>query len=449
MKIRRILSVFLLTVLMVSLMLTPQAYALPALEIKAKAAVLVDADAGRIIFGQNEQEREYPASITKVMTALLTLEAVDAGKLSLDQPITASAVVNDQDPEGSSAGIEEGEVLTVEQLLYCLLLVSANEAADILAETVSGSREAFVELMNQRAQELGCTGTHFANTNGLHDVNHYTTAYDIYLFFREAMKHETFMTITGSVAYEVPATNKSEARELHTTNSLLSNWRILDYLYDGVDCGKTGSTPEAGYCLVSSCLRDGKRLVAVVLGAEGEGTRIESFSESARLYDYGYNNFSKQLVVSTEDVFRQPVALSKETDCVMLYPAENAEAFLPSDVTKDQLEQTVTLKNEVADAPITRGQEMGTLTISYNGQVCVTVPLLAQADVSASRFLVAKAAVEEFLSRTIVKVALVVLVLLVILLVLWAKVFRRNRRYGSRNGRRYRSSSYRGGRRGR
>lgn len=433
MKIRRILSVFLLTVLMVSLMLTPQAYALPALEIKAKAAVLVDADEGRIIFGQNEQEREYPASITKVMTALLTLEAVDAGKLSLDQPITASAVVNDQDPEGSSAGIEEGEVLT----------------ADILAETVSGSREAFVELMNQRAQELGCTGTHFANTNGLHDVNHYTTAYDIYLFFREAMKHETFMTITGSVAYEVPATNKSEARELHTTNSLLSNWRILDYLYDGVDCGKTGSTPEAGYCLVSSCLRDGKRLVAVVLGAEGEGTHIESFSESARLYDYGYNNFSKQLVVSTEDVFRQPVALSKETDCVMLYPAENAEAFLPSDVTKDQLEQTVTLKNEVADAPITRGQEMGTLTISYNGQVCVTVPLLAQADVSASRFLVAKAAVEEFLSRTIVKVALVVLVLLVILLVLWAKVFRRNRRYGSRSGRRYRSSSYRGGRRGR
>ena len=470
MKIRRILSVFLLTVLMVSLMLTPQAYALPALEIKAKAAVLVDADEGRIIFGQNEQEREYPASITKVMTALLTLEAVDAGKLSLDQPITASAVVNDQDPEGSSAGIEEGEVL------YCLLLVSANEAADILAETVSGSREAFVELMNQRAQELGCTGTHFANTNGLHDVNHYTTAYDIYLFFREAMKHETFMTITGSVAYEVPATNKSEARELHTTNSLLSNWRILDYLYDGVDCGKTGSTPEAGYCLVSSCLRAGKRLVAVVLGAEGEGTHIESFSESARLYDYGYNNFSKQLVVSTEDVFRQPVALSKQTGCVMLYPAENAEAFLrsevtkdrleqtgcvmlypaenaeaflPSDVTKDQLEQTVTLKNEVADAHITRGQEMGTLTISYNGQVCVTVPLLAQADVSASRFLVAKAAVEEFLSRTIVKVALVVLVLLVILLVLWAKVFRRNRRYGSRSGRRYRSSSYRGGRRGR
>ena len=447
MKIRRILSVFLLTVLMVSLMLTPQAYALPALEIKAKAAVLVDADEGRIIFGQNEQEREYPASITKVMTALLTLEAVDAGKLSLDQPITASAVVNDQDPEGSSAGIEEGEVLTVEQLLYCLLLVSANEAADILAETVSGSREAFVELMNQRAQELGCTGTHFANTNGLHDVNHYTTAYDIYLFFREAMKHETFMTITGSVAYEVPATNKSEARELHTTNSLLSNWRILDYLYDGVDCGKTGSTPEAGYCLVSSCLRDGKRLVAVVLGAEGEGTHIESFSESARLYDYGYNNFSKQLVVSTEDVFRQPVALSKQTDTVMLYPAQSAEAFLPKDAKDEDIRKTVDLKEDVVNAPITAGQELGTLTITYNDQVCAQVPLLAQADVSASRFLVAKAAVEAFFAKTWVKLALVAIVVLVIVFVLWLKLGRRSRRYGSRGGKRRQQRAYRGRRR--
>ena len=415
------------------------------IELASEAAILMDAGTGQILYAKNARERLYPASITKVMTGLLALEVLDAGQM-----LTVSQETVNQVPRTSShISLQPGEELTVADAMYALAISSANDAANVLAEGVSGSIEAFAQRMNERSAELGALDTHFVNPNGLPNSEHYTTAYDIYLFFREAMKHETFMTITGSVAYEVPATNKSEARELHTTNSLLSNWRILDYLYDGVDCGKTGSTPEAGYCLVSSCLRDGKRLVAVVLGAEGEGTHIESFSESARLYDYGYNNFSKQMVVSTEDVFRQPVALSKETDCVMLYPAENAEAFLPSDVTKDQLEQTVTLKNEVADAPITRGQEMGTLTISYNGQVCVTVPLLAQADVSASRFLVAKAAVEEFLSRTIVKVALVVLVLLVILLVLWAKVFRRNRRYGSRSGRRYRSSSYRGGRRGR
>ena len=318
MKIRRILSVFLLTVLMVSLMLTPQAYALPALEIKAKAAVLVDADEGRIIFGQNEQEREYPASFTKVMTALLTLEAVDAGKLSLDQPITASAVVNDQDPEGSSAGIEEGEVLTVEQLLYCLLLVSANEAACILAETVSGSQDAFVALMNQRAQELGCTGTHFVNPNGLHDPNHYSTAWDIYLITREAMKNETFMKICGTAAYVVPATNKSEERELYTTNSLISNWRIMGYQYDGADGIKTGSTEESGYCLLSTAKRSGRRLVAVVLGCKGSGATVESFSETAKLYNWAYNNFSMRQVAATDELYRQPVALSKETDCVML-----------------------------------------------------------------------------------------------------------------------------------
>ena len=449
MKIRRFLSVFLLTLLLTGLFCVPQASAVDLPQVNAKAALLMDYESGRMLYGLNERDTEYPASITKVMTALLTLEAVDQGVLTLDQQVAAPSLVNDMDPTGSSADIKEGEVLTVEQLLYCMMLVSANEAACILAETVAGSQDAFVALMNQRAQELGCTGTHFVNPNGLHDPNHYSTAWDIYLFTREAMKNETFMKICSTASYVVPATNMSEERELYTTNSLISNWRIMGYQYDGADGIKTGSTEESGYCLVSSAKRSGRRLVAVVLGAEGEGTHIESFSESARLYDYGYNNFSKQLVVSTEDVFRQPVALSKETDCVMLYPAENAEAFLPSDVTKDQLEQTVTLKNEVADAPITRGQEMGTLTISYNGQVCVTVPLLAQADVSASRFLVAKAAVEEFLSRTIVKVALVVLVLLVILLVLWAKVFRRNRRYGSRSGRRYRSSSYRGGRRGR
>ena len=136
---------------------------------------------------------------------------MDQGVLTLDQPVTAPSLVNDMDPTGSSADIKEGEVLTVEQLLYCMMLVSANEAACILAETVAGSQDAFVALMNQRAQELGCTGTHFVNPNGLHDPNHYSTAWDIYLFTREAMKNETFMKICGTASYVVPATNMSES----------------------------------------------------------------------------------------------------------------------------------------------------------------------------------------------------------------------------------------------
>ena len=225
MKIRRFLSVFLLTLLLTGLFCVPQASAVDLPQVNAKAALLMDYESGRMLYGLNERDTEYPASITKVMTALLTLEAVDQGVLTLDQQVAAPSLVNDMDPTGSSADIKEGEVLTVEQLLYCMMLVSANEAACILAETVAGSQDAFVALMNQRAQELGCTGTHFVNPNGLHDPNHYSTAWDIYLFTREAMKNETFMKICGTASYVVPATNMSEERELYTTNSLISNWR--------------------------------------------------------------------------------------------------------------------------------------------------------------------------------------------------------------------------------
>ena len=413
MKIRRFLSVFLLTLLLTGLFCVPQASAVEMPQVNAKAALLMDYESGRMLYGLNEKDTEYPASITKVMTALLTLEAVDQGVLTLDQPVTAPSLVNDMDPTGSSADIKEGEVLTVEQLLYCMMLVSANEAACILAETVSGSQDAFVALMNQRAQELGCTGTHFVNPNGLHDPNHYSTAWDIYLITREAMKNETFMKICGTAAYVVPATNKSEERELYTTNSLISNWRIMGYQYDGADGIKTGSTEESGYCLLSTAKRSGRRLVAVVLGCKGSGATVESFSETAKLYNWAYNNFSMRQVAATDELYRQPVALSKQTDTVMLYPAQSAEAFLPKDAKDEDIRKTVDLKEDVVNAPITAGQELGTLTITYNDQVCAQVPLLAQADVSASRFLVAKAAVEAFFAKTWVKLALVAIVVLV------------------------------------
>ena len=415
MKIRRFLSVFLLTLLLTGLFCVPQASAVDLPQVNAKAALLMDYESGRMLYGLNERDTEYPASITKVMTALLTLEAVDQGVLTLDQQVAAPSLVNDMDPTGSSADIKEGEVLTVEQLLYCMMLVSANEAACILAETVAGSQDAFVALMNQRAQELGCTGTHFVNPNGLHDPNHYSTAWDIYLFTREAMKNETFMKICSTASYVVPATNMSEERELYTTNSLISNWRIMGYQYDGADGIKTGSTEESGYCLVSTAKRSGRRLVAVVLGCKGNGATVESFSESAKLYNWAYNNFSMRQVAATDELYRQPVALSKQTDTVMLYPAQSVEAFLPKDAKDEDIRKSVTLKEDVVNAPVTAGQELGTLTITYNDQVCAEVPLLAQADVSASRFLVAKAAVEAFFAKTWVKLALVAVVFVIIM----------------------------------
>ena len=188
MKTNRFFALFLALVL--SLCLFPAAYAagdekpeLPAdPDILAKAALLVDANTGTVVYAKGEHEELYPASLTKIMTALLTLEAIDAGKLSMDQELTATATaLEGLSSDGSSAGIKVGETMSVRNLLYCMLVVSANEACDILAEAVSGSVSAFVAAMNAKAADLGCENTHFVNPNGLHDPQHYTSAWDMYL----------------------------------------------------------------------------------------------------------------------------------------------------------------------------------------------------------------------------------------------------------------------------
>lgn len=438
---------------MTSLFLIPQAYAADDPNIAAKAALLIEEDTGTVLYGKNEHTREYPASITKIMTALLTLEAIDRGELSLDQKVTVKAsALENLDEDGSSAGIVAGEVMTVDDILHCMLIVSANEACNILAEEVSGSVSAFVDLMNQRAGELGCTDTHFANPNGLHDVNHYTSAWDIYLIAQECMKHDTFMTICNTIAYNVPATNLSEERELHTTNSLISTWRATGYYYDDARGIKTGSTPEAGHCLVSSAVRSGRTLISVVLGAEevtlpGGDIQVQSFSETSRLFDWGFDNFSKKIIIEDTDTVKEvPVALSKETNYVVVHPQTTTSAVLPNDLDPADLERTITLTSETANAPIAEGDVLGELTLSYDGVTYATVPLLAMNSVSASRFLQAQYAITTFFSRTIVKIAVVLLALLIIAFVVYNRFFRRNRHYKNANVRPHRSS-YRGRRR--
>ena len=446
MKIRRLLSIFLLLVLLLSVAVVPTAYAAPSIKIDAKAALLIDEETGLVLHAQHEHDKLYPASITKVMTALLVMEAIDRGQLKLDQQVTVSASALAGLPaDGSSAGLIAGEKLTVEDLLYCMLVVSANEACHILGEQVSGNVSAFVDAMNKRARELECKDTHFVNPSGLHDPQHYTSAWDIYLFTREAMKHEVFMSICGSKSYTVPKTNKSPARELHSTNYLISNWRALGYLYDGAEGIKTGSHSDAGHCLVASAVRGDRRLISVVLGAKEENGIVRSFTETSRLFDFGFNNFVSQVVLTEDETVCQvPVALSKETDHVIVHPEYTAEALLPKSAKQDDLKRSIKLDNEVANAPITTGDRLGEITISYEGEDCVTVPLLAQSDVTASRFLTVKYNVIQFFSKTIVQVALVALVILIIALFIWNRFFRRKRRYGGRRAKRYRQRSYRG-----
>ncbi len=454
MKIRRFLSLFLLTVLLATLTAVP-AYGLEDPNIRAKAALLVDVGSDTILYEKNIHTELDIASTTKIMSALLIFEAIDRGDLRMDQNITATASALKGLPEdGSTADIVEGETLTVEQLLYCMLVISANETCNILGEALDGSVDAFIARMNQRAQELGCENTHFTNTTGLTKSGHYSSAWDLYLIAREAMKHEDFMTIVNTKSYEIPPTNKtSEERVLHSTNALISNWRLAGYLYSGAQGIKTGSTDAAGQCLVSSAVRGSRTLVSVVLGAEkvekesGSGYVVESFTETARLFDYGFDNFASRQVLDENELIQEvPVALSKQVSSVAVHPAETTEAMLPKDVTDDQLTRTVKLDNATANAPIAAGDRLGEITVSYNGQDCATVPLLAVADVSVSRFLLARHNIGLFFSRTSVRIAAAALLVLVAALVLWFRFYGRDRRYGKSN-KGYHHQAYHGRRR--
>ncbi len=236
--------------------------------VSASAAVLMNADTGDILYEKNGTATVQPASTTKMMTALLVVEAIEAGDISLTDEVTAYQDCQynlEEDSSNANPTIEPGEIMTVEDLLYCAMLQSANEACNILAEYVSGSVSSFVELMNQRAEELGCTGTHFSNANGLEASDHYTTAEDFALIAKEAVTHAMFLTVCGAASYTVSATNMAEARSLTNTNQLLVS--SSDYYYEYAYGIKTGYFANAGYCLVSAANYNDMNVICVVMGS--------------------------------------------------------------------------------------------------------------------------------------------------------------------------------------
>lgn len=253
-------------------------------EISADCAILIDAESGRTLYSKNALDSAYPASTTKVMTALLALENLD-----LKSPVTFSkAAIYALTKGASHIGMTVGEVLTAEQCLYGLLLPSANEVANALAEAVDGSMPAFVDHMNERAAELKCYNTHFANPNGLHDENHTTCAYDLAQIFRACIETPGFMTIDSAVTYVIPATNLiDEARPMKTTHKMMQPGS--EYYDERVVCGKTGHTDEALGCLITYAQEGGRSLICVVLHAEQPG----QYTDTKALFDYGFSRFAK------------------------------------------------------------------------------------------------------------------------------------------------------------
>lgn len=251
-------------------------------QVEAEAAVVMDVSSGAFLYSKNMTAKEYPASITKIMTALVAIEHGN-----LDKKIKCSEhAVYSIEAESSHCGLQPGEKLTLRQALYALMLESANDAANSIAERVGGTIEAFVQMMNDKAKELGCVNTHFTNPHGLHDEDHYTCAYDMALITRAAFANETLAEIAGTVEYSIPKTNKvKEVRYFLNHHKMLSS---EEYLYEGCIGGKTGFTSDALNTLVTVAQRDGRRLISVVLKTNGA---TKTYEESTALLDYGYDQF--------------------------------------------------------------------------------------------------------------------------------------------------------------
>lgn len=250
----------------------------------SETAVLMDADTGAILYNKGMDEKRYPASITKIMTALLALE-----HSSLDEEVTfTEECLADQTSDSGNLGMKVGEILTMRQCLMALMIRSANDVATQIAVHVAGSVSAFADMMNQRAQELGCVNTHFVNASGMPDENHYTTAHDMALIFQQAIKNQDFLDIIGTQSFTIEPTNMNpESRVLNTHHALLS--ASAPEHYDGCFGGKTGVTAASKNTLVSGAARNGMTLIAVAMRADAGQVCQDHIS----MFDYGFNNFRK------------------------------------------------------------------------------------------------------------------------------------------------------------
>ena len=402
---------------------------------KVKAAIVYDLTSDTLVFAQDIDEQLYPASLTKVMTALLTIEM----ESDLDQKVTVTAeCLKGMEPGGSNVALKVGEEMSVRDLLYCLMVKSGNDAASTLAVHNSGSIEAFVEVMNRRAQELGCNGTNFANPHGLHDDAHYTTARDMAKILKEAMKYPFFEEIFTTKEYTVPATNLSEARELKTTNFLIRSNGYPVVTDSRVLGGKTGNTSKAGRCLCTLAEKDGMRLLTVVLGAKAtygsDGysfQRYGNFEETSNLLDFAYENYTTMQVLTPSQVAGQFAVAGGEHNAFGAI-TENMAAAVPagSDISAIRYEYTLT---ESLSAPVEKDQEIGVVRVWY-GNTCLAQQTLRSASAVAVEKKSAKDNTQtdddsEGLWNGILTIALgVVAVLFVLVLLLRARAAAKRRR---------------------
>lgn len=358
-------------------------------DISSPSALLMDYSSGKILYEKNIYEKRYPASLTKIMTAIIVLENCnlsDIATVSYDAVMSLSSGY-------VTANLQVGEELTVEQLLYVLMVGSSNDAAIVLAEHISGSVEEFANLMNQKAKELGCTSTNFVNPNGAHDENHYSTAYDLALMAKYAMQNDTFRTLVSATSYSLPTTNKydREDRIFRTTNSLLqldNSDRADNYYYKYATGIKTGFTTPAGNCLIASANKNDLELITVVLGSgQTESGLSQRYLDTLSLFNYGYKTYMLKAVANTGEIVQtiNVKGATKKTKKLNISVANDVYALIKQSDKNSSVLPEITL-NENLKAPIKKGDIVGSVKYNIEG-IDYTENLLADSDVKKSKFL--------------------------------------------------------------
>lgn len=370
-------------------------FAAPALpsapEIHGEAGILMDLKTGRVLYSKNPDEKLFPASTTKILTAVIVLEEAD-----LSEVVTAtSAAISPITLEDSHMGILVGEQLTVEQLLYGMLVYSANDAANVLAVHLAGSIDAFAEKMNQKAKSVGAVNSHFANPHGFHNPDHYTTANDLAAIARYAMNDakisEKFREIVSTSRYIIEPTNKyTQTRYLSSTNHLISKIRNSNHFYEPAIGIKTGYTGQAQNCLVAAAKKENTEFLSVILKCqnEGSGSGAYTFVDTKALFEYAFENYEYRTVAKTTDIVSDSkVYEAKDSVRVALTPKSEIGSLLPKqlDLNTD-IERNIKIDEQIK-APIEKGAVLGTVTYLYDGETLGTCELIASNSVERDNVL--------------------------------------------------------------
>lgn len=411
--------------------------------VSCQSGIIMDIDTGNILYEKNSEKKSYPASTTKLMTALLCLEE----KSIYDTVKVSSSALNDIPENATTMNLVAGETISYEELLYGLLLVSANESANVIAENVSGNIPGFADKMNAKASELGCTNTHFCNANGLHNNDHYTTAYDMAIIAANVYQNSDFRNIIKTTYHVVPKTDLSPARELWTSNQSLYDSNDIYYKY--CTGGKTGYTEEAGECLVSFAERNGIRLVCVLYNCD-EDMR---FKEVKELFEFAFNNYT---FIKPLENFDMNTAIASDSDSYLMtnynnmliheMPVYSFDATIGltvrTDITSDKFEVTPVI-NQNANSSVA-----GYISVMYNNKELLRTDFIRKCNLrkfvdnnssKESQTVKIKKHFKALFDENglIIILSLVLVILLIVLLILY-KTFRRIKRpnvhhYSGRN----------------